>query len=74
MQSKSTLPTLEELWQRGISGVNLSLIHIFDKIVEEVLERKAECILCMDDAVCSRVLKKLREKNVKAIHSAGRRR
>ena len=38
---------------------------VIDKIVEEVLERKAECILCMDDAVCSRVLKKLREKHVK---------
>ncbi len=36
-----------------------------DKKVEEVLERGAECILCMDDAICSRVLKKLREKGVK---------
>lgn len=45
--------------------MNLDNHVVIDKIVEEVLERKAECILCMDDAVCSRVLKKLREKNVK---------
>ena len=41
--------------------LNLDNHVVIDKIVEEVLERKAECILCMDDAVCSRVLKKLRE-------------
>jgi DNA-binding LacI/PurR family transcriptional regulator len=45
--------------------LNLDNHVVIDKIVEEVLERKAECILCMDDAVCSRVLKKLREKHVK---------
>ena len=35
--------------------LNLDNHVVIDKIVEEVLERKAECILCMDDAVCSRV-------------------
>lgn len=45
--------------------LNLDNHVVIDKIVEEVLERKAECILGMDDAVCSRVLKKLREKHVK---------
>lgn len=44
--------------------LNLDNNVVIDKIVEEVLERKVECILCMDDAVCSRVLKKLREKHV----------
>ena len=44
--------------------LNLDNHVVIDKIVEEVLERKAECILCMDDAVCSRVLKKLREKQM----------
>lgn len=38
---------------------------MIDKKVEEILERGADCILCMDDAICSRVLKKLREENVK---------
>ncbi len=44
--------------------LNLDNHVVIDKIVEEVLDRYAECILCMDDAICSRVLKKLREKNV----------
>ena len=53
--------------------LNLDNHVVIDKIVEEVLERKAECILCMDDAVCSRVLKKLREKNVKVPKSEAKR-
>ena len=50
---------------RGFREAYEKMGEVIDKIVEEVLERKAECILCMDDAVCSRVLKKLREKHVK---------
>ena len=33
--------------------------------VEEALERKAECILCMDDGICSQVLRKLRQAHIK---------
>jgi DNA-binding LacI/PurR family transcriptional regulator len=36
-----------------------------DKAVKVAMERKAECILCMDDAVASRVLKALREAHKK---------
>lgn len=36
-----------------------------DKAVNEILEQDVDCILCMDDAVTSRVLKVLREKHVK---------
>lgn len=38
---------------------------LIDKAVKEVLEKKVDCILCMDDAVCSSVLKTLREEHVK---------
>lgn len=38
---------------------------LIDKAVAEALERRADCILCMDDAICSRVLKNLRERRVK---------
>lgn len=39
---------------------------LIDKTVREVIfDRKVDCILCMDDAVCSRVLKTLREEHVK---------
>lgn len=56
--------------QMGIE-VDESLLYMgtdnnvmIDKKMNEILEQKVDCILCMDDAVCSRVLKKLREKNV----------
>lgn len=37
---------------------------MIDKKVDEILEKNVDCILCMDDAVCNRVLKTLREKKV----------
>lgn len=45
--------------------LNLDNHILIDKVVEEALERKVDCILCMDDAVCSRVLKMLREQHIK---------
>lgn len=36
-----------------------------DKAVNKILEQDVDCILCMDDAVASRVLKILREKDIK---------
>ena len=40
--------------------LNLENGVLVDKMVEEILEKKVDCILCMEDAICSRVLKKLR--------------
>ena len=34
------------------------------KAAEELLKKKAECILCMDDSICLQVLEALKEKNV----------
>lgn len=36
-----------------------------ENIVEELLEKKAECILCMDDSICTRVLMKLGKEHIK---------
>ncbi len=36
-----------------------------EKAVNAILEQRVDCILCMDDAVTSRVLRALREKHVK---------
>ena len=36
-----------------------------DRTVKEILEQNVDCILCMDDAVTSRVLKVLREQHVR---------
>lgn len=45
--------------------LNLDNHILVDKAVKEALDRKVDCILCMDDAICSRVLKMLREQQVK---------
>lgn len=36
-----------------------------EKVVEELVEKKVECILCMDDSICKFVLNKLKKLNVK---------
>lgn len=49
---------------KSLLFLNIDNNVMIDKKVEEILEQKADCILCMDDAICSRVLKKLRERQV----------
>lgn len=70
--TQSRLRGFREAYQEMGEAVDESIIflnqdnHVLvDKAVEEALERKADCILCMDDAICSRVLKNLRERHVK---------
>ncbi len=36
-----------------------------DRAVEELIEKRTGCILCMDDAICSQVLRILRQKHIK---------
>lgn len=36
-----------------------------EEVVKELLEKEAECILCMDDAICIHVLNALKSENVK---------
>lgn len=36
-----------------------------DKIVEELLDKKVECILCMDDSICRNVLNKLKKSQIR---------
>lgn len=45
--------------------LNLENNIVADKKVEEVIGKGVDCILCLDDAICSRVLKVLRERHVK---------
>lgn len=45
--------------------LNLENTSAIDRAVENSLEKKADCILCMDDAICSQVLRKLRQEHVK---------
>ncbi len=36
-----------------------------DKIVDELIARHAECVICMDDSICSYVLNKLRKEKIR---------
>lgn len=70
--TQSRLRGFREAYQKMGESVDESLLFLsldnnvlIDKIVKEVLERKVDCILCMDDAITSRVLRTLRELHVK---------
>lgn len=45
--------------------MNLEGKSFVEKAVDDALANKAECILCMDDAICSQVLRKLRQEHIK---------
>lgn len=56
--------------------VDMSLVHFgaqraaeIEKAVEELLEKKVECIVCMDDMICNHVIQKLRETDVKLLNT-----
>lgn len=48
----------------SLVALNLESNVMADKKVEEIISKGVECILCLDDAICSRVLKVLREKHI----------
>ncbi|MGN0143171.1 MAG: LacI family DNA-binding transcriptional regulator [Roseburia sp.] len=71
--TQARLRGFREAYQKMGETMDESLIFLgqdnnvmIDKTVREVVfERKVDCILCMDDAICSRVLKTLREEHIK---------
>ncbi len=70
--TQSRLRGFREAYAKMGEEVDESLLYLnqdnhilVDKAVSEALEKKVDCILCMDDAICSRVLKMLREQKVK---------
>lgn len=44
--------------------LNVESTDSIDRITEELLQQKAECIVCMDDMICSRVLQKLQREHI----------
>lgn len=72
MVTQSRLRGFKEAYEQLGEPLDESLLYLspenrvrVDKTVHAILERKVDCILCMDDAVTSRVLRVLREKHVK---------
>lgn len=58
-------------FQENDLAVNTSLIFdevgyqiVADKAIEDMLKKRTECIVCMDDNICINVLNKLRRENV----------
>lgn len=45
--------------------MNLERAPELDEAVDLAIERRADCILCMDDAICSHVLRRLRQLKVR---------
>lgn len=71
MVTQSRLCGFREAYEEMGIELDESLLYLnpenrvrIDKTVNDILERDVDCILCMDDAVASRVLKVLREKHV----------
>lgn len=44
--------------------LNLNNRAMIEHAVDEVLDKHADCILCLDDAICAQVLRKLRKDNI----------
>lgn len=62
---KEAYQKMGEMIDESLLFLNMENKVMVDKTVKDILERNVDCILCMDDAVCSRVLKTLREEHVK---------
>jgi DNA-binding LacI/PurR family transcriptional regulator len=45
--------------------MNLDSRGLVERAVDEALEKGASCLVCMDDAICSQVLRKLRQEHKK---------
>ena len=56
---------MQQNMDESLVYMNLETKPFIDRAVEDALDKKADCILCMDDAICSQVLRKLRQEHVK---------
>lgn len=70
--NQNRLEGFRDAFGRIKKEVNTSLIYLnletkplVDKAVEDVVAKGADCILCMDDAICSQVLVKLRKEHIR---------
>ncbi|MCI5857193.1 MAG: LacI family transcriptional regulator [Agathobacter sp.] len=52
-------------YEQDLIYMNLESKAFMDRAVESAMDQKVDCILCMDDAICSQVLRKLRQEHIK---------
>lgn len=51
----------QKSFDQDLIFMNLESRPFIDRAVDEALEKGADCLLCMDDAICLQVLRKLRQ-------------
>lgn len=56
---------MEKQYEQDLIYMNLESKAFMDRAVESAMDQKVDCILCMDDAICGQVLRKLRQEHIK---------
>ena len=54
-----------EMTDRSLIYLNADNQVLVDKAVDEILEKNVECIVCMDDSICTHVMNKLKREHIK---------
>ena len=65
MGVEEAFASMKQVMDSTLVYMNLESKALIDKAVENALAKGTDCILCMDDAICSQVLRKLRQEHVK---------
>lgn len=70
--NKTRLSGVEEAYEQFGMDINSDLMFMnlesrafVEKAVDDALNRKTDCILCMDDGICSQAMGRLRQRHVK---------
>lgn len=70
--NKTRLSGVEEAYEQFGKQINKELLFMnlesrafVEKAVDDALNRKTDCILCMDDGICSQAMGRLRQRHVK---------
>ena len=71
-RNKTRLSGVEEAYEQFGMPINKELLFMnlesrafVEKAVDDALNRKTDCILCMDDGICSQAMGRLRQRHVK---------
>lgn len=76
MVTRSRYEGFADAFRMAGRPVEMDLVYLnaeksadIEKNVEELLKKKVECIVCMDDMICNHVIKKLRDCNPSLLNS-----
>lgn len=70
--TQKRLNGFQDAFLENSSSVENNLVYLdiensvmVEKVVEELLEKQIECVICMDDSICTHVLNKLRKEKIR---------